>query len=206
MVTFERLRKRWWLAAVLAVVAVAGIVVFEPHTLFIDRRVDEAFPAAQAAAPTATVTTAPPTERATTAPPTERASAAPASPDAGTSPGPSPRDPASPTALVTGTFVDRDHPTSGTATVYAVPDAAPLLRFDELATDNGPDLHVYLSSAAAGAPASAFDDDFVYVGPLKGNLGNQNYDLPADVDLDVYRTVVIWCDRFDVAFGAADLA
>jgi hypothetical protein len=41
---------------------------------------------------------------------------------------------------------------------------------------------------------------------LKGNIGDQNYALPADVDIDRYRTVTIWCRRFSVNFGSAPLA
>ncbi|MCB1018203.1 MAG: DM13 domain-containing protein, partial [Acidimicrobiales bacterium] len=74
------------------------------------------------------------------------------------------------------------------------------------ATDNGPDLNVYLSTAPADADEGAFDDDFVDLGDLQGNIGDQNYEVPADVDLDRYQTVVIWCVRFGVAFGAATLA
>jgi hypothetical protein len=64
---------------------------------------------------------------------------------------------------------------------------------------------VYLSAAGADADAGAFDDDFIDLGDLKGNIGPQNYEIPADVDLERYSTVVIWCVRFGVAFGAADI-
>jgi hypothetical protein len=53
---------------------------------------------------------------------------------------------------------------------------------------------------------AAFDDDYLNLGRLKGNQGDQNHELPADVDLARFRSVVVWCDRFDSAFGAADLA
>lgn len=80
------------------------------------------------------------------------------------------------------------------------------LRFEDFSTDNGPDLNVYLSPAPTDAPASQFDDDFIDLGDLKGNIGSQNYEIPADVDLDFYSTVVIWCVRFSVIFGAAELS
>jgi hypothetical protein len=51
-----------------------------------------------------------------------------------------------------------------------------------------------------------FDDGaYVDLGRLKGNRGDQNYPVPADVDLGRYRSVTIWCDRFNVSFGAAAL-
>lgn len=106
-----------------------------------------------------------------------------------------------------GTFVDRSHPTTGTALVLqGAGSGERVLRFEDFETDNGPDLNVYLSSAPADAAASAFDDDFIDLGNLKGNIGNQNYDVPLDADLDKYSTVVVWCVRFRVAFGAADLS
>jgi hypothetical protein len=108
--------------------------------------------------------------------------------------------------LIEGSFVDRDHPAEGIASVLTDGTAQRFLRFEEFATDNGPDLNVYLSSAPLGSDDNAFDDDFVDLGDLRGNIGSQNYEIPEDVDLDRYTTVVIWCVRFGVAFGAAELA
>lgn len=106
-----------------------------------------------------------------------------------------------------GTFVDRSHPTSGTALVLQGAASGELvLRLEDFKTDNGPDLNVYLSAAPADAEAGAFDYDYIDLGDLKGNVGNQNYDIPLDADLEKYKTVVVWCVRFDVAFGAAELA
>jgi len=65
---------------------------------------------------------------------------------------------------------------------------------------------VYLSTAPPGASNGEFDDDFIDLGNLKGNIGSQNYEISPDVDLDRYQSVVIWCVRFGVAFGAAELA
>lgn len=104
-----------------------------------------------------------------------------------------------------GSFVPRSHPTEGIAEVLNDGTAQRFLRFEDFATDNGPDLNVYLSTAAPDAPAGRFDDDFVDLGDLKGNIGPQNYEIPEGVDLDRYSTVVIWCVRFGVAFGAAEL-
>lgn len=108
--------------------------------------------------------------------------------------------------IFTGTFIDRSHPTSGRADVLNDGSTQRFLRFEEFATDNGPDLNVYLSSAPADGPAGEFDDDFIDLGDLTGNIGTQNYEIPADVDLDRYSTVVIWCVRFGVAFGAAEIS
>lgn len=111
-----------------------------------------------------------------------------------------------PPAAVRGTFRSRSHPTRGTAVVLTGGGGERVLRLEDFATDNGPDVNVYLSTADPGAPAGAFDDDYVDLGDLKGNIGAQNYAIPATVDLARHRTVVIWCVRFSVAFGSAALA
>lgn len=99
-----------------------------------------------------------------------------------------------------GTFVGRDHPTSGDALVLGDGSGQRFVRFEAFETDNGPDLNVYLVNSAAGGV-----DDVIDLGNLKGNIGDQNYEIPADVDLDVYDTVLIWCVRFSSAFGEASL-
>ena len=104
-----------------------------------------------------------------------------------------------------GSFVSRSHPTEGSARVLGDGSGQRFLRLEDFRTDNGPDLNVYLSTAPPDAPAGAFDDDFVDLGDLKGNVGSQNYEIPAGLDLDRYSTVTIWCVRFGVVFGAADL-
>ena len=104
-----------------------------------------------------------------------------------------------------GPFINRSHPTQGNAIVLGDGTGQRFLRFEDFRTDNGPDLNVYLSSAPQDAPAGQFDDDFIDLGDLKGNVGSQNYEIPRDVDLDRYSTVVIWCVRFSVIFGAAEL-
>lgn len=110
--------------------------------------------------------------------------------------------------LIEGSFVDRSHPGSGLAKVLNDGTEQRFLRFEDFETDNGPDLFVYLTRADAAADAGAFgvDGDFVNLGRLKGNVGEQNYEIPIDVDLSEFDTVVVWCDRFSVAFTAADLA
>ena len=104
-----------------------------------------------------------------------------------------------------GSFIDRSHPTEGTALVLGDGSGQRFLRLEDFRTDNGPDLNVYLSTAPPDAPAGEFDDDFVDLGDLKGNVGAQNYEIPVGLDLDRYSTVAIWCVRFGVVFGAAEL-
>lgn len=105
-----------------------------------------------------------------------------------------------------GSFVGRSHPSSGTAVVLT-DGTQTFLRFDDdFQTDNGPDLFVYVVAGVdSQSDSGLYDDDFVNLGRLTGNIGAQNYEVPAGVDLGAYDTVVVWCDRFDVVFGAADL-
>ena len=105
-----------------------------------------------------------------------------------------------------GSFISRSHPTGGRAEVLGDGTGQRFLRFEDFRTDNGPDLNVYLSAAPPDAPAGQFTDDYVDLGDLKGNVGTQNYEIPRGLDLDRYSTVVVWCVRFSVAFGAAELA
>ena len=113
---------------------------------------------------------------------------------------------ASPARLRSGSFQGLAHETSGSASVYQLPDGRRVLRLEELNTSNGPDLRVYLVEGDdASNDAAIKEGRFVDLGALKGNIGNQNYELPPDLDLDRYRSVSIWCKRFAVNFAAAPL-
>lgn len=194
--------------ALLAGLAWLAFGFFGVHLLFVDDEVSEPLPVF-AAAPTQPVPA--PTIEATTAP----TSLAPTGPVLTTTPTSTPQTspPATTTpvvpvtttpAIVTeyrGTFVGRDHPTSGDALVLGDGSGQRFLRFEQFETDNGPDLNVYLVNSSAGGV-----DDFIDLGNLKGNIGDQNYEVPVDADLGVYDTVLIWCVRFSSPFGEAILA
>ncbi|MGH3876104.1 MAG: DM13 domain-containing protein [Actinophytocola sp.] len=126
--------------------------------------------------------------------------AAPAADDA-------PAAPAGPAELAEGAFVNGEHDTSGTARVLELPDGERILRLEGFSTSDGPDVRVWLSDTKAGADWGAFDDGrVVQLGELKATDGNHNYAIPAGADLEGLRSAVIWCDRFNVAFGSAPLA
>ncbi|WP_415948410.1 DM13 domain-containing protein [Streptomyces sp. KLOTTS4A1] len=116
---------------------------------------------------------------------------------------------AGPKTLVQGSFISHEHATSGTVQVLELADGSRVLRLTDLDTSNGPDLKVWLTDAPVKegkAGWHVFDDGkYVSLGKLKGNKGDQNYTLPAEVNLDDFGSVSIWCDRFDVSFGAAEL-
>jgi hypothetical protein len=113
---------------------------------------------------------------------------------------------AAPATLLAGSFHSVAHETSGIATLFRLSDGSRVLRLTGFATSNGPDVRVYLVAAPdASDDATVKRAGFVELGKLKGNLGDQNYDVPANLDLDKYRAVTIWCRRFGVNFGTAPL-
>jgi Electron transfer DM13 len=107
-----------------------------------------------------------------------------------------------PNALRTGSFVgvgDGIHDAEGIAKVIPLQDGSNILRLENLQVTNGPDLYVYLSTDKSAS-------DFVSLGKLKANNGNQNYNIPSETDLIKYDNVLIWCKPFSVLFGSAQLA
>ena len=117
--------------------------------------------------------------------------------------------PASPVAVKHGNFRDADsfHTGEGSATVYQLPDGSYVLRFEDFRVTNGPDLRVIL--ATHPDPQSRGDvhtGEYVELGKLKGNIGNQNYPLPEGLSPDDYGSVVIYCKPFQVVFSVASLS
>ena len=115
--------------------------------------------------------------------------------------------PSGPVTVAKGTFHGVAHDTEGEATLYRLPDGKRVLRFTGFTTSNGPDVQVYLGKAADASDSETVTKaGFFHVGALKGTEGDQNYELPADLNLDEYRSVTIWCRRFGVNFATAPLA
>ncbi len=113
---------------------------------------------------------------------------------------------APPMILARGNFLGLAHATSGAAAIYRLPDGKRVLRLTEFETSNGPDVHVYLVKAVDAKDTDTVKKaGFVDLGSMKGNRGDQNYDVPAEVDLSTHRSVSIWCARFSVNFGVAPL-
>ncbi|WP_425274430.1 DM13 domain-containing protein [Streptomyces flavidovirens] len=170
------------------VVAGVGLYWFQPWKLWVDDTVRDELPVA---APATTVPDAKPDTE----------------PEA---PSTRPSTPPALRTLAAGTLISHEHSTTGTAKIIRLPDGTRTLRLENLDTSNGPDLRVWLTDAPVKegkAGWHVFDDGkYVSLGKLKGNKGDQNYVLPADLDLKGLTSVSIWCDRFDVSFGAAELA
>ncbi len=109
-------------------------------------------------------------------------------------------------ALFTGKFHGKVHATTGRATVYQEADGKPVLRLKDFKTSNGPDVHVVLVAANAGdAKSLKSGTERIELGKLKGNEGDQNYDIPAGTDLTRFGAVLIYCERFNAVFGVATL-
>lgn len=114
--------------------------------------------------------------------------------------------PTLPVLLSQGAFQSLGHHTEGTAAVYQTPGDGHVLRLSNFRTSNGPDVRVYLVEGNNGKDdARIRKGGFLDLGVLKGNIGDQNYKLPANVDLSKYGSVSIWCKRFAVNFAAAPL-
>lgn len=172
----------WVVVAVLGGGAAVALYWFQPWKLVVDRQVDEALTAPSPAASPA---------------------ASPLAVAASTS------GPAGPQVLAEGTFVTHEHATSGSARVIRNADGSRRLELVGLDTSNGPDLRVWLTDQPViqGRDGWFVFDDGRYheLGRLKGNKGDQAYEIPAGVDLTGFRSVSIWCKRFAVSFGAAAL-
>ncbi|WP_327135061.1 DM13 domain-containing protein [Streptomyces sp. NBC_01343] len=164
-----------------ALVLGAGLYWAQPWKLWQDSTVNEALPTAS------TASTAP----------------APGSARPGAAPAPVPR------TISQGSLISHEHSTTGTVKLIELPDGSRTLRLEDLDTSSGPDLRVWLTDAPVKEGADGwfvFDDGkHASLGKLKGNKGDQNYEIPAGVNLADYSSVTIWCDRFNVSFGAAAL-
>jgi hypothetical protein len=106
-----------------------------------------------------------------------------------------------------GSFIRIDalHNAEGTATIYQLPDGTRLLRFEDFRSTNGPELHVILSADPDPRSEEELGENRIDLGPLKGNTGNQNYEILAEADLSLYQSVVIYCVSFQMVFSTASL-
>ena len=186
---------RKWLIGGIAV----GLWAFEPWRLFTSSNLDEPVPGGAVAADESILDVAATPEPTPTGP-ADRPADPPVATDA-------PEEKPRLTLLGQGEFETAEHDTSGLAVIVENADGSRFLRVEGLATSDGPDLDVGLSDAPSGGEWGSYDDGrYVRLDDLKATHGNHNYEIPDDVDLEGLTTVVIWCDRFNVAFGTADVS
>ena len=192
--------KRWTLIGIIILIPLvtAGWWLLSP--LFIDRTVDEDFPYAAGAVLPADMTRSEVESALSTIAKMDQPPMAEAMP---------PEMAAGPVAVAVGSFRDADsfHKGSGTATIYRS-DAGPhVLRLEDFRVTNGPDLRVLLAETAdPQSREELHNGGYTHLEKLKGNVGNQNYELPADLNLDDVGSVVIYCMPFQVIFSVAPLA
>lgn len=167
-----KISKNWLLPAVGVLIALGIFVVvyFEPQALFIDKESNQTI---QGTIITKTQPTTP-GQDTTSLPET--------------------------TQPAKSQWVSREHQTSGDVFLTEDQDGKRYVRFENLSTDNGPDLKVYIAKSlkSDGEPI-----DFVDLGDLVANKGDANYLIPDDVKIEEYNHVVIWCKRFSVSFADA---
>lgn len=198
---FEWIRRKPNLMMAGAIVGVALLIFifvwFEPQKAFIDERVDEVVPQVETviqedAAPT----TSPDSSAGTTPPPVEETSVVVTTlvPPV-----------TYPVLLSQSALIDVAHGGSGTVLVLELEDGSRVLRFEDLDVLNGPDLVVILSDRSLSGADDYTDGQYLILGELKGNLGNQNYQIPAEVDLSEWATAAIWCRRFNTTFNVASI-
>lgn len=112
-----------------------------------------------------------------------------------------------PTVIAGGNFtvIDALHTATGSVTIYQLPDNSRVLRLDNFSVTNGPDLHVYLVRNPKPRKPEEVGNDYIDLGALKGNVGNQNFPVPTETDLSVYQGIIIYSVPFSVIFSSAQL-
>ncbi len=210
-------RNRILIGVVVAIFAVIGLLITEPWTYFVVNEVDEAFPSLSSEQ-RESINNMPEDQKNTliemaedNPEMAENVAAAQVGDDTVV-----PEDeqampedmPAEPIILSTGSFITIDpvHGAQGTATIYELPEGNRVLRFENFKSTNGPELHVILSKEVPTSTFASVGEEMIDLGTLKGNIGNQNYDIPADIDLDDYNSIVIYCVPFKVVFSSAELS
>ena len=177
-------KKAGVVSALVASLGIASVIYFEPWTLFTSSTIDEAVP--ETSLPIQVET--------------EETEASEPQPEPEIS---------YPLTLTEGTFISHEHETSGQVKILELQDGSRVLRIENLETSDGPQLEVWITDAPVIEGIDGwfvFDDgEYVNLGELKATKGNQNYELPAELNLNQFSSVSIWCSRFAVSFGAAEL-
>ena len=120
-----------------------------------------------------------------------------------------PPAPTGPVALLSGNLMDADsfHKGSGQVVLYELEDGSRIIRLEDIEVTNGPQLHVLLTPVHGLTGRDHLQEaGYVDLGPLKGNIGSQNYEVPADYVIPDQLTLVIYCVPFHVVFTTAELA
>ncbi|WLR42748.1 DM13 domain-containing protein [Bacillus carboniphilus] len=176
----------FYLSTALIIMLLAAWAIFRPERAFLDREVDEEFPISETA------------QEEESNESTDRNQTEKNEEDH--------QQEKEDEQLYSGEFHDGSKKAEGTATIHQLASGEKILRLTDFSTSDGPDVFVYLvATEDVTSDDQIKDDNFINLGKLKGNKGNQNYQIPDDIDLTKYQSVSIWCKRFSVSFGAAPL-
>lgn len=173
-------------AVALVVALGVGLYLFQPWRLLTVRETHEALlvPAPTSSAPVSTSVSTPVSTPAST-------------------PAPAPVE--TPREVAGGEWRSLEHATTGKASLVRLPGGGHSVQFAALKTSDGPDLYVYLSPHPSSSAEKTFGEGFTSLGKLRGNRGDQVYEIPGGVDVSAIRSVVIWCKRFSAGFAVAPL-
>lgn len=106
-----------------------------------------------------------------------------------------------------GAWTKKSFKSSGTWEIYSDGDKSYVKLSADFRTRNAPDLKIFLSPLAANeATGKNATDGAVLVSPLSSNAGEQVYEIPADVDLADFKSILIHCEQYSKLWSAADLA
>ncbi len=196
--------KVFWLisAGGLAVALYLAFAVFGVQAAFVDREVNESF---SSSTTTTEATTSETTEKTSGTKSAETTNTASTNAD-GEDAGGAVSESNGPIKVLEGAFHNAEYEGTGDATVYRLANGSYVLRLENLNVKNGPDLFVYAVAAEDAVDSATVEEaGFVSAGELKGNQGNQTYELPAEFDPEVHRAISIWCQRFSGNFATAPL-
>ena len=176
--------------AAVAALVIGGSLYFEPWTLFTSSSIDESIPSTQIEQDVPVEIESEPEETPVEIEPEPEVQY--------------------PITLAQGNLISHEHETSGQVLVLELEDGSRVLRLENLSTSDGPQLEIWITDAPVieGRDGWFVFDDGKYenLGDLKATQGNQNYELPANLNLEDFSSVSIWCTRFAVSFGAASLS
>jgi hypothetical protein len=104
------------------------------------------------------------------------------------------------------TVIDAMHRGEGTASIYRIGEKRHVLRLDPFSVTSGPDLHVILSThEAPRTSADVLLPTYVDLGPLKNTTSAQNFEIAETIDLEQFKSVVIYSMSFNIAYTTATL-
>lgn len=106
-----------------------------------------------------------------------------------------------------GTFreVDLLRSAEGEVTIYQLGDLSRIMRIENFASTRAPDVHLVLTRNPDPTDPNGVGVDYIDLGPLRGNVGNQTYDVPSGVDFSRYPILALYSVPYDYVISTATL-